>query len=686
MSALNKPLFRLSAIAAATLFLELALIRWIPTVIFQVGFFTNFVLIGSFIGIGVGFLLADDKRNWFKDVPMALFGVAACCSLSRIEIGLQPTSEVLWGPPGASGPLDFALLALVFLLITWLFVGLGHGIATIFKQFDSLQSYSYDIVGSIVGILAFSLMSALTVPAFLWFGVFSVAYFLVSRNVFTGREKRTTVLCLVASTLITTNPGTWFHAETFSWSPYQMIALFQDDKEPEVYHVIANLVPHQTIEPLGTYEDFDSFRREPFKRAEGFRENRYERALIIGAGSGVDVEELLSRADHIDAVEIDPEIARLAKKYNRADPYSDPKVNVIIDDGRGVIQRAASGTYDVVVFARTDSLVRYSGSTLRLESFLFTIESFEQVRRILKPDGIFVLYNSYHSPSIQNRITAMLESVFESAPITEVNVGTEGFMMAGNKVPAGETIQKDQFASEFATDDWPFLYLRGRSIPAHYLFGMLFSLLITVGWFLFARRRSTRKASRTFAVPFFFMGVAFLLLETSSIVQFMVLFGTTWVVNSIVFAGVLTLVLLANLAVQKFKPGLRVAWIFYGLLFATIAAAWFIRPNSLLVIESPVIRAIAAVGLYLGPIFLANVIFSITLNLSGQGTSSFGWNLLGTVFGGCAEYASILLGYRDLLYIVAGAYFIVFLTTLGVLRGATSDENESQSSDPETAD
>ena len=37
----------------------------------------------------------------------------------------------------------------------------------------------------------------------------------------------------------------------------------------------------------------------------------------------------------------------------------------------------------------------------------------------------------------------------------------------------------------------------------------------------------------------FWMGAAFLLLETKSVVQFALLFGTTWVVNALVFGGIL---------------------------------------------------------------------------------------------------------------------------------------------------
>ena len=41
----------------------------------------------------------------------------------------------------------------------------------------------------------------------------------------------------------------------------------------------------------------------------------------------------------------------------------------------------------------------------------------------------------------------------------------------------------------------------------------------------------------------FCMGAAFLLLETKSVVQFALLFGTTWFVNALVFLGVLLSVL-----------------------------------------------------------------------------------------------------------------------------------------------
>ena len=88
-----------------------------------------------------------------------------------------------------------------------------------------------------------------------------------------------------------------------------------------------------------------------------------------------------------------------------------------------------------------------------------------------------------------------------------------------------------------ATDDHPFLYFRGEQHPVD----------LPVG----PRQHPARVAhchSQGAAalsvrmrpyLDLFFMGAAFLLLETKSVATFALLFGTTWFVNALVFAGVL---------------------------------------------------------------------------------------------------------------------------------------------------
>ena len=95
--------------------------------------------------------------------------------------------------------------------------------------------------------------------------------------------------------------------------------------------------------------------------------------LIVGAGTGNDVAVALSEgARHIDAVEIDPVIQSLGRRWHPDRPYQSPRVSVHINDGRAVIQNTGS-RYDLILFALPDSLTLLTGqSNLRLENYLFT--------------------------------------------------------------------------------------------------------------------------------------------------------------------------------------------------------------------------------------------------------------------------------------------------------------------------
>src|SRR5262249_25949979 len=119
-----------------------------------------------------------------------------------------------------------------------------------------------------------------------------------------------------------------------------------------------------------------------FNRDSGSRP--FEDVLIIGAGSGNDVSRALQwGARHIDAVEIDPVIYELGQRDHPDQPYQDPRVTVHLNDGRNFL-RSTDKKYDLVIFALVDSLVLHSGySNIRLESYLFTRQCFEDVRRVL---------------------------------------------------------------------------------------------------------------------------------------------------------------------------------------------------------------------------------------------------------------------------------------------------------------
>jgi len=63
---------RLFALSFLMLFVELALIRWTGANVVYLSYFSNFVLLGSFLGIGLGFLRARSRVNLFPWAPLAL--------------------------------------------------------------------------------------------------------------------------------------------------------------------------------------------------------------------------------------------------------------------------------------------------------------------------------------------------------------------------------------------------------------------------------------------------------------------------------------------------------------------------------------------------------------------------------------------------------------------------------------
>jgi hypothetical protein len=161
------------------------------------------------------------------------------------------------------------------------------------------------------------------------------------------------------------------------------------------------------------------------------------------------------------------------------------------------------------------------------------------------------------------------------------------------------------------------------------------------------------------------MGAAFLLLETKNIVQFALLFGTTWFVNSLVFAGVLAAVYLAVETARRVR--LPRPAVLYSALIAALLVAWLVPQESLLAL--PVVpRFLAASALAFAPIYLANLVFAQRFAGVANSGTAFAVNLLGAMVGGALEYLSLITGYRVLLVVIGVLYGLAFL--IGLRRGS----------------
>jgi len=636
------------------LFVELALIRWSGALVIYLSYFSNFVLLGSFLGIGIGFLRARARVNLFPWAPVALALLIFFVRVFPVQVD-RSGNQLLYfgyGTFHASGPPVWVTLPVVFLAVAVVMAMIGEGVARTFITFRPLDAYRLDIAGSIVGIAAFSLLSFLDAKPVVW----ALIVALVMLVIYGRRAGVIQVVAVGAIVLLL-----WSESLSSSdiWSPYYRISVKAGG--PGQYSVNVNGIPHQNIIPAHMLQKVYS---QPYLDAPA---NPLDNVLIVGAGTGDDVANALRHgAKHIDAVEIDPQLYQLGRRLNPDHPYSDPRVTVHINDGRAFLEQTHT-KYDMILFALPDSLTLVAGqSSLRLESYLFTVEAVQAARAHLKPgDGLFAMYNYYRTPWLRDRLANTEQVAFGHTPC----VDDEGFslsMISNTINPAAmhctTSWHRPAGVVPPATDNHPFVYLDGNTIPWIYR--------ITLGLILLASILLVRPAAGPYRrmagfVDLFFMGAAFMLLETKNIVQFALLFGTTWFVNALVTAGVLVAVF-AAVEVSRHVVVRRPALLYVALLAALIVA-WAIPPSSLLSL-SPLPRFVVAVIIAFAPIFLANMVFAQRFRGTADTGTAFGANLLGAMLGGVLEYASLIVGYRWLLVFVALLYGLAFLTGWRHLR------------------
>jgi hypothetical protein len=215
-----------------------------------------------------------------------------------------------------------------------------------------------------------------------------------------------------------------------------------------------------------------------------------------------------------------------------------------------------------------------------------------------------------------------------------------------------------------ATDDWPFFWMAGRQMPTEYRTTLEMVLLISIVLLLIlANAKSVIVAGQSW--HFFFLGAGFLLIETVSVTRFALLFGSTWMVNSIVFSAILLVILLANLWMNRL-PSLNI-----HLLYALLAGAVvvnFVFPMHELLRTGLVARLLLAMALMASPIFFAAFIFAHSYKDTSIANLAFAANLLGAVIGGLLEYTSLIIGFRSLLLIALVLYALSYVALFLPMR------------------
>ena len=740
----------LFAVSVLVLFLELACIRWFPAHVLLLTFFTNAVLLACFVGMSIGCLVAGHERTYLKwTAPVLLLAIVLAHGaelVPRMEkmIDVGDNSQVVYfGAERFSDPAKFiipveVLCGIFFVLIVLANVGPGQELGRALGRVPNrVRAYTINIAGSLVGIVVFALSSYLELGPIFWFAAIAALIFW-----FLGRDPKLSRIAVAAPLALVIVLASWRSgsfaqfdrkvATTTYWSPYYRL----DYQEPPVRNISVNLIGHQKMEPLDRFAEYNITHLLPrdVQRLANQEPKPWQDVLVIGAGSGNDLSRALQfQVGHIDAVDIDPVIQRLGRRDHPAQPYSDPRVTAYNDDGRNFL-RATDKKYDLIIYALVDSLVLHSSfSNIRLESYLFTKEAFDDVKRHLKPGGMFATYNYFRQGWVLARVEKTLEAAFGEKPLVmmlpyrervepDATFGSFTIFLSGsaetlapmrrafddhgsywldaqNATPAATRngfvdkpdVDRDnerwirfgranivQPAEDLplATDDWPFLYLREPMIPTLSLRAAGVMALLALGLIYLFDRKSKRTEKTPFDARMFFLGAGFMLVETKAVVRMALLFGSTWMVNSVVFFAVLVVILLANLLVLKVQPT-KLAPFYAGLLLA-LAVGIFVPMEAFLgMARAP--QVILASALVVAPIFFAGVVFAVSFARTKQPDRAFGANIAGAMLGGLAEYASMRLGFQHVGY-VAIAFYV-----FAMLAGSLMERRAAPVTEPEPA-
>jgi SAM-dependent methyltransferase len=725
------------------LFLELACIRWFPAHVLYLTFFTNTVLLACFLGMSVGCLTSGSRRSYLAWTPFLLaltmlagLSVELLRLASNVDVGGQQSPQVVFFGTETLNrdiarfviPVE-VLGGIFFLLIALIFLGPGQELGRAFDRMSNrVAAYTVNILGSLVGIMLFAGFSWRHLPPLCWFVPICVglAYFLVRAGLVRSKLAWAAGLALVMIPALSSLTSVAYKTTEHTWSPYYRI-----DYEQNSRLIWVNLIGHQIMESrtdLRPSYALPHLLHRDSRQEAGLEPRRFRQVLIIGAGSGNDVSRALEwGATRVDAVEIDPVIQSLGARDHPDRPYDDPRVVVHLDDGRNFLRSAPDKEYDLIIYALVDSLVLHSSySNLRLESYLFTDQAFADVRRCLRPDGMFVMYNFFRQGWIVSRLYSGVVKAFQTEPLvmalpyrsvinpeqqsggfTVFMAGSDDalspfqhafarysrYWLAADKAPGLDSpngfrepgdaerkrwdelpdaiknndsrwrefglavVEAPAGGQETAHDDWPFLYLRSRLLPALTLWGMAIMAGIAGAllWWFYPRPVPVDAASWSSMARMFFLGAGFMLVETKAVVHMALLFGSTWMVNSVVFMAVLVMILAANLWVLRMRPA-RLAPYYVALVIVLLVNA--LVPLDFFLGLPRSVQVGGACLLVFAPILFAGVIFAVSFSQSASPGRDLGANIAGAMLGGLSENISLLTGFRYLLLVALAFYLL----------------------------
>tara|TARA_B100000686_G_scaffold332704_1_gene397769 strand:+ start:541 stop:2940 length:2400 start_codon:yes stop_codon:yes gene_type:complete len=675
--------YLIASAAGLGLYLELMIIRLHSSFFQLFGFFKNISLLSCLLGLGVGYLFGNKKLFSLKWVfPLLAIQISFMYLLKSTPIGplLQNPITEQWamGLTNAQGFLQFFIIyffvILIFLSNAVIFVPLGHLVSRLMQKQDKLKSYSWNLLGSLSGIIIFALMSLFWTPPSLWilFGFFIYIIF-VKKNLIDILIPSASVLLLLMLLLIPKELN-----KQDIYSPYQIISLEHPNNSLAPTNVLVSNTWFQH-----PYDLSGKIKYDPPPLAANYSapysivSEIPKKILIVGSGTGNDTAYALQiGVEKIDAVEIDPVIIDIGKKYHPQKPYQSNKVNVIINDARNFIQHTKN-KYDLIVYGLLDSHASLSGrGGIRLDSYVYTVEAFKESKKILNKNGYISLSFYLSEVELGSKIYLMLKKAFDGREPLVISQNTgdaDKFrsqpyaFIIGNKIDknfdvTSSGLSKVNFFSEssnlskvdISTDNWPFFYMPSKVWPKSYIFIIL---LIFMSSFFFIQNTNPINKKK-FSPTCFFLGSGFMLIETKGITELALVFGSTWFVVSIVIAFILIMAYFANLLIIK-KIKIKTSLIYF-FIFLTISLGYFYTLIDHGTLNSITQKILTPAMLTL-PVFFSGLAFSRQLSIEKTVSVALSSNILGAIFGGLIEYNSMYFGFRSLYILGFIMYLAAFL-------------------------
>jgi hypothetical protein len=672
--------------AALSLFLELAIIRWQATVFPFFSFYKNLSLLSCFAGLGLGYSLGRrDRIPLFLTLPLLcwqfLFMIGMRYGMTfaqfqslyvlpfreQLNMGLRRPPQFYYGLQ------TYFVLAVVFLLTALAFIPVGQLCGCLLERRNKLAGYGFNLLGSLAGVLLMFVVSAFWTPPLIWFLIafaMLLCFYVRRRSIF-AIGAASAVLALVVLE--------WPVSPALQriYSPYQLLEVGHHERG--LMEVRAAGHYYQRVYDFG--DGADSLPANSLiRKAKDYYDLPYQVAqqpkdvAVVGAGTGNDVAAALrGGAEHVDAIEIDPAILLLGREGHPEHPYNNPRVSAIVNDARSFL-RTTDQRYDLIVFGLLDSHTLLSqASSVRLDSFVYTVQAMREARARLKPHGTISLAFSVLNDQLGRKIYLMLQDAFDGYPPFCIQVGYDGGVVflesEDHRISLGHgfltqrgfwdktaTYANPALRADLSTDDWPFFYMPERIYPFSYL--VMVGLVLVLSLFMISHFLSERPQSGN--VPFFLLGAGFMLVETKGITELGLTFGNSWQVIGLVIAGIMVMAYFANLVVQRLR--IANAVVSYGLLLASLAIGWWAAKSGGL--SSTWAGRVETMLLLTSPMFFSGIVFSTLLKGRGEISGVMSANLFGAMCGGLLEYNSMYFGFQFLYLMAAALYALAFIWEL----------------------